>query len=347
MEIRWSRKRRLPDWRWWIRASGRMGAGVRFAELFRGDVDAEAAVLAALERGLPAAEALQEAGWPLAPELSLRLANGERTGTLAEAMEAVGRDLQRREEVARRLRAQLSYPMLLLLVGTGVLLLLVGVVIPRLQEVLRSLLPGGELPYWSEQIGRLYGTGLLVGLAAMLLAWIGYRAATRFARQSAGIARARERCLRRLPFFGALRFWSREARLLRQLSVLLRGGVPLPEALSLCEAGFPGQWERLALREWHRRLLMGEGFASSLHRFPLIAAENKQLLCAGQESGRLEEFMGSAATDAERRGRWRTESLLRQLEPAFLTFLTVALGGLFLAFLLPMITLFESTATGF
>lgn len=347
MEFRKSRRRRLPDWRWWIRASGRMGAGVRFAELFREEVNTEAAVLAALERGLPAAEALQEAGWPLAPELSLRLANGERTGTLAEAMDAVGRDLQRREEVMRRLRTQLSYPLLLLLVGTGVLLLLVGVVIPRLQEVLRSLLPGGELPYWSEHIGRLYGTGLLAGLLVIIFVWIVHGAATRIARRSAGIARARERCLRRLPLFGALRFWSREARLLRQLAVLLRGGVPLPEALSLCEAGFPGQWERLALREWRRRLLMGEGFAPSLHRFPLIAAENKELLCAGQESGRLEEFMESAADDAERQGRWRTESLLRQLEPVFLAFLTAALGGLFLAFLLPMIRLFESTATGF
>ena len=347
MEIRSSRKRRLPDWRWWIRASGRMGAGVRFAELFRGDVDGEAAVLAALERGLPAAEALREAGWPLAPELSLRLANGERTGTLAEAMEAVGLDLQRREEVARRLRAQLSYPLLLVLVGTGVLLLLAGVVIPRLQEVLRGLLPGGELPYWSEHIGRLYGAGLLVGLSVLLLAWIVHGTATRVARHSPGVARGRERFLNGLPLFGALRFWAREARLLRQLAVLLRGGVPLPEAISLLASGFPGEWERAALREWRRRLLMGEGFAASLQRFPLLASDNKELLCAGQESGRLEEFMESAADDAERRGRWRTESLLRQLEPAFLTFLTAALGGLFLAFLLPMIRLFESTATGF
>lgn len=324
-----------------------MGAGVRFAELFGGGRPGEEAVRAALARGLPAAEALREAGWSLPPELSLRLANGERTGTLAEAMEAVGLDLQRREEVVRRLRAHLSYPLLLLVVGAGVLLLLVTVVIPRLRDVLRSLLPGGDLPWLSEHIGRLYGGGLLACFFLAALTALTLFTASRMSRRSLAIARGREWCFGLLPWGSGLRKWTREARLLRQLAVLLRGGVPLPAALDFCAEGFPGLYEKKALAEWRRRLLMGEGFGASLEIFPLIADENKELLRAGQESGRLEEFMERIAADAELRRQWRTEALLRQLEPAFLAFLTMALGGLFLAFLLPMIRLFESAGAGF
>lgn len=328
------------DWRWWLRAGSRLGAGVPVSEIWpAGTVAGDA-----LRRGCALTESLREAGWPLPRELWAVLEAGERTGRLPESLERIGQELARREEQRRLVRSQAAYPLLVAVVGLLVTGMLVVMVIPRMRELLGSLLPGEALPLWTRQIGTVYGFGFVGMVLLGGLGLFGAVAGERLARHLPRWGAWRERMLSRMPVVGGLRFREREARLLRQWSILVEGGWTVPAALEFLARQEAGLWERRQLEDLRKRLLMGESFAVALERFGPVAAEDGPLLAAGHESGRLEDFLERVAADLERRNRWERERWLRFLEPAMLAGLTLAVGGLLVAYFLPLVRLMETSA---
>lgn len=325
------------SWRWWLRAGSRMGAGVVAGEVW----PAGTAAGDALRRGEGVAASLRGAGWQLPRELWAVLEAGERTGRLAESMAEIGEALARREQMRREVQSQLSYPILLVAAGTGVMALLVGWVIPRMRELLEGLLPGGELPFWTEHVGLIYGgflaggVGLFAVLSGTAVLW------ERIGRYRLGWSRAWERLWQTIPGWGRYRFRAREARLLRVWGRLVGGGWTVARALEMMAAACPARWEREQLEQLRSRLLMGSSFGEALGHCALVATEDRALLEAGQESGRLEEFLERVAGDLERQNRWARESWMRLLEPVFLACLTLAVGGLLVAYFLPLVELME------
>lgn len=294
-----------------------------------------------MRRGEGIAEALRGSGWRLPRELWAVLESGERTGRLAESLTEIGETLARREQMRREVQSQLSYPVLLVAAGTGVMALLVGWVIPRMRELLGGLLPGGELPFWTEHVGLVYG-GLLTGGMGLFLVLAGAAVVwERIGRHRLGWSTAWEWFWRRIPGWGRYRFRAREVRLLRVWGTLVGGGWTVARALEMMAQSCPARWEREQLEQLRARLLMGSSFGEALGHCALVGEEDRALLEAGQESGRLEEFLERVAVDLERQNRWVRESWVRLLEPVFLAGLTLAVGGLLVAYFLPLVQLME------
>ena len=85
-------------------------------------------------------------------------------------------------------------------------------------------------------------------------------------------------------------------------------------------------------------------FGEALAEFQIVNEESRILLMVGQESGRLDQYLERIAHDLEGSVALRLEQGIRFLEPAMLLFLSVAVGGLILAYLLPMIGMLERLA---
>ena len=148
----------------------------------------------------------------------------------------------------------------------------------------------------------------------------------------------------RLPIVGRIHQVGREGRFLRQLGTLLRGGVALPSALQNMAGSCPSAWERAELEQFRQRLLMGAPVAEGLANCRLLKPATCMLLVAGQEAGRLDQYLIRLAEEDEALAAWRLQQAVRLLEPALLLGLSAAVGGLVLAYLLPMVRLLEQLA---
>jgi type IV pilus assembly protein PilC len=112
----------------------------------------------------------------------------------------------------------------------------------------------------------------------------------------------------------------------------------------MAAAAAPDLWEKHQLLEFRTRLIMGAGFREGLEAFPLVQPGSRALLLTGQECGRLDHYLLQVAGDLNGQASRRLSLWVRFLEPAMLLVLSLAIGGLILAYLLPMVAMLEQLA---
>ena len=301
-------------------------------------------VLGGLQEGLGVVMALRRSGLALPPEAWCLLEAGEQTGGLGEAWLAVGTLLRDQERHRRELHGQLWYPALVSLVGAGVMCVLLVWFIPQLRQVAADMGGQASMPWITEHIGLLYGAVLGFLSGAILLTLSALVLLRQFGRTRPACSAFLESVLSALPLAGRIRREVREARLFRQMGTLLRGGIPLPAAVLTTSSASSSAWEREQLAIFRQRLLMGAPVAECIHGCRLFSQASRSLLVAGQESGQLDVYLLRLAEEDETLAAWRLQQAVRLLEPALLLGLSIAVGGLILAYLLPMVRLLEQLA---
>lgn len=342
------RQEQAPPWRWWVQTGQRLNMGLDVMRVFA--VPTGRCVFSrglerirqGLGRGSTVREAFAGSGWQLPTAYWSLLEAGERTGTLGDSMMRIGRLMAERADARKELLGQLWYPAMVSLVAVGVMLLLVLWVIPQLREVLAGLQPGQPLPWVTRHIGSLYGFGLGVIIAICFLGSLVHTLWVAAGRRWLAAARSHEVFVRGLPWVGGLRARLREARVAQQLATYCTAGVTLPDALSTLGCGTPDLWERHQLMQLRQALLLGEGFGPAFSHCEVFQQENSELLSAGQEAGQLEHYLAEIALQLEQDCRWRLRQWVRCYEPALLFLLAGGVGGLLLAYLLPMVRIFEN-----
>lgn len=339
------KKERSPGWRWWQETGERIDLGMDLLGVFRGanadQLAGRFSVFRELEAGVPLVNALRQSGWQLSAENWCRLDTAERTGRMGEGFRQVGECLRRSEERRREKIGQLVYPLMVTVVGAFVMMLLILWVLPEMRQVVMAMSGREELPWITRNLGALYGILALTGVASIALLALCEAAAGWLAQRYPRAASWRNSVHGTLPLVGTLIALQREALILQQLAAYGIAGVTLPEALNRMAGGYPDKWVSGQLLNFRENLLRGIPFSMALSQCELLDRSNQSLLESGQLGGRFAETAQRLAVLQEQRLHWLLTQLVRWYEPLFLTVLTLAVGGLLLAYLLPMIQLFE------
>lgn len=287
---------------------------------------------------------MRHSGMQLPVEAWSLLDAGEQTGKLAEVMVRTGKLMRERATRRKAFTGQLWYPAMVLGVGFLVMAVILFWVVPQMRAVSISMGMGEELPWLTEHIGMLYGSSMLVLLLAGLLGIAGTLLLSFLSQRNERWAYPVERIYRWVPGISWMRQSMREARLARYLGTLLQAGITLPRALQTAAEDACELWEKDQLNQCRERLLMGIGFPEVVAACPLFSREYLPLLESGQESGQLEVFLLQIAEDRDGDILQQLSMWIRFLEPGILLLLSIAIGGLILAYLLPMVNMLERLA---
>ncbi|MGE7989901.1 type II secretion system F family protein [Pseudomonas sp. NPDC089554] len=264
--------------------------------------------------------------------------SSERTGALAEALARYISYRQRLEQVRQKLVGASVYPLLLLLVGGGVVLFLLGYVVPRFSLVFEGM--GSELPGLSRvlmQLGLfLHAQQLPLGLGAV--AMVGALALLRRqprARRWAG------RQLRRLPALHQRLVMYELARFYRSLGILLQGGIPVLTAMGMAR-GLLGSHTAEGLAQASRQVGEGRALSDALEGGGLVTPVSLRLLRAGEQSGNLGEMLERCADFHDQEiGRW-VEWFVKLFEPLLMTFIGLLIGLIVILMYMPIFELASS-----
>lgn len=342
-------KRYCPGWRWWIRAGERLQLGLGLGGVLEGPEGASVGRIhdglgrlrEELRYGLGMVEAMRASGLELPLEGWCFLQAGEQTGRMGEAFCAVSGLLEARGRFRRELAGQLWYPVLLGGIASLVLALLILWVMPQLRDLQEKLGQGPELPWISAHLGTIYG-GVFGGFTAIVMvAVVAWRGLEMGARRSSAWGCRRERILRCIPGLWRVAHAAREARLLGQMGPLLSSGYAFPKVLELVASGLPSQWEKAVLMTFRSHLLHGAPLMEGFRSCPLFSDGSHSLFALGEESGRLDAFMEKRGVELREAVRWWMQQLSRACEPLILAVLALAVGGMLLAYLLPMLHMLE------
>jgi len=295
-------------------------------------------VLAEVRAGAALSDAMASA-----PEVFPRLYVGmvraaEATGRLGPVLAELADLRERQAELRRQLTSALVYPTILLLTAIGAIAVLLLYVVPQFEPVFAGA--GDRLPATTRVILdvaaglRAHGAAIALGLGGAILA--GFAAL-----QSPQVRGARDRLVLRLPGIGAAARERATAEICRGLATLLKGGLDLPQALSMLRGMVGNSAVAVALERAAVGVRQGERLATALGREGILQPMGRKLLQTAEESGRLEPLSRYIAERFEQRIASRLQRLVTLLEPVLVIGLGGIVGGIVIAILTAVLSVNE------
>lgn len=293
-----------------------------------------------VEAGMALSEALERH-----PEVFGRLyvemvRAGEVGGVLDRVLLRVASQLEKDQELRRKIKSALAYPAVVLVAAVLAAAFMLIFIVPIFARMFEDL--GGTLPLPTRIAMGI--SGLLTGpwglaLAAALAG--GGLLFARWLRTEEG-RRFWGRTVLRIPLrIGETVRKAVLARFARTLGSLVAAGVPILQAIEITAAS-SGNWvvenalmkSRDAIREGHplHRPLEGEAV------FPPMVT---RMIAVGEETGDLEGMLGKIADFYESEVEAAVKALTSIIEPVMIVIVGGIVGGIIISMYLPMFRIFE------
>jgi general secretion pathway protein F len=266
---------------------------------------------------------------------------GEIGGTLDQTLERLSDYLERSKELKDSVISAMIYPVLLILLAAGSLILLLVYVIPQFMPIFEEL--GGDLPLITRIVLAVGGVLQnfwwgLVGITVLVTVW--------FRRMLADPVRrlSWDRRVLGLRWVGDLVAKIETARLSRTLGTLLVNGVPLLSALAIGKNVIGNTILKQDVQATSREVKTGGGLARNLARegrFPRLAL---QMISVGEETGKLDEMLLKVSDTYDKEVRNTIDRLLSVFTPVVTLLLAVMIGTIVLSVLLAILSINDLVA---
>lgn len=256
----------------------------------------------------------------------------EEAGTLDITLKDLKQNIQKEIEFTDKVRFALLYPIFIIIVFVGVLLMMLLVVIPKIATVFSRLrvelpLPTRILIFVSNAL--VHQTGYLLGgfLIIFLLLYVLYKKQRNLL---LGIFLS-------LPLISGLAKEIDLTRFCRSLYLLLFSGLPITSALEMTSE-VVNKRQTADLVRFSRDMVMAgktlsEGFRSQRGYVPGIMIK---LIEAGEKTGTLERTMQDLAEYFDYQVSKTLKTLTTLLEPVMLVVVGLVVGGMMLAIIAPI-----------
>ena len=267
---------------------------------------------------------------------------GERSGSLAEVIERFIAYQKLSLSVRKKLIVSLMYPALLIVLVIALIVFLVTFVVPNFAQLYQSMQT--QLPLPTQilvAIGTTARTYVLLGVAALVLAGIGFRY---WARTPAG-SETVDRVLLRMPIAGEVWLKYQVAQFSRVLSTLLIGGIPLMQALDTAAESLGTQVLRKVLHQAGKLVREGQALSQSLRTTKVFPGLSIDMIEVGESTGALPAMLGSVAEFYEEDVATRTTAALSLIEPVIMICMGIFVAFVLISLYLPIFSLADSIRT--
>ena len=258
---------------------------------------------------------------------------GETTGALGEVLEELAKQIEKETTLRGKVKSAMTYPIavvgLVLVIMAAMLLL----VVPQFKSIYAELnaplpLPTRMLLAASTFVQAAWWILILaaVGAAIGLRRWI---------KTSAGRLRWDQLKIS-APIIGSLFHKVAMARFSTTLSLMLRSGVPILQALDVVKDTVNNAVVARALDEVKGSVREGESVSRPLGRHPVFPTMVVQMLSVGEDSGSVDTMLGKVADFYNEEVSAAVDSLTSLIEPALILVIGVVVGLSVISLYLPM-----------
>ncbi|MFQ3586133.1 MAG: type II secretion system F family protein [Fimbriimonadaceae bacterium] len=271
---------------------------------------------------------------------------GEVGGVLEESLQRLSHFLEKDVELRRKVKAALTYPVLVLVMATGITIFLVYWFVPQFAKILSDLgLPDDAMPGPTKFLIDL-SHGLERNWWIFVLAIIGIVvafkvfAATRFGR------RVVDRVKLKVPVFGKLHHKICMARFSRTLGTLLTSGVPILQAMETTAGVVGNTIMSDAVMEARARIREGDRIGDPLETSRLFPPMVVHMIGVGEESGSLDFMLQKIADFYEAEIEATLASLTAALEPIMILLMGFIVGFIVISMFLPFASVISNLSGG-
>lgn len=248
---------------------------------------------------------------------------GEISGALDSILVRVAEYLENVEELKNYFVSALIYPSILALVGSGSIIVMLAVVIPKFAAIFENA--GAPIPLPMQIMLGIsavltgYWWLILLGIGLALLAW-------RRSLASEDGRLAWDRRLLAVPVLGNLFRRMEVSRFARTLGTLVKSAVPLIQSIHIVKEVVTNRVISSAMEGVISGVKKGEGLARPVRESEVFPPFAVHLLEVGEETGRLDDMLLQIAETYDRELRTAIKRLIALFEPAMILIMGLVIG---------------------
>lgn len=265
---------------------------------------------------------------------------GEMGGRPDVVLERLARHLEKTGRIKGRVKAAMTYPIIIMAVAVSIMAGLMVFVVPRFEKIFTGVLKGAPLPALTQAVLgasrqlQEHGVAAVIALAALV-------AGVHWLRRAGAGAQAWDRLVLWLPGFGGLVLKAAIASFSRTLGTMLTSGVPILAALQLTRDTCGNQVVAGAISRVHRCVREGEGVGRPLAATGVFPPMVTGMVEVGEETGTLPAMLTRIADLYEDEVDTTVASLTSLIEPLMIVLMAVMVGLVVIALFLPIVRIIQ------
>lgn len=260
--------------------------------------------------------------------------SGEKAGALEQMLERVATYLEKTENLKKKVKKAMTYPIAVIIVAIIVTAILLVKVVPQFEALFQGF--GADLPVFTQMVVNL-SEWMQKWWFVVLLGIVGFIFVFREAnRRSQKFSDTVDKYVLKLPIMGEILDKSAVAKFGRVLSTTFAAGVPLVDALDSVAGATGNAVYRDAVDRIKNEVSSGTQLQASMRNQDLFPVMAVQLTAIGEESGNLDEMLAKVAEHYESVVDDMVDNLTALMEPMIMAVLGVLVGGLIIAMYLPI-----------
>jgi len=265
---------------------------------------------------------------------------GEIGGILDTILNRLAIHLEKADSLRRKVKGAMVYPVTVLVVAIGVLVMLLVKVIPVFEKMFRDF--GGVLPGPTQTV---------VNISNFMQEYIGiFLVTVTVAIVAFGQARARipkfryysDAAFLKAPVFGSLLKKVAVARFSRTLGTMLSSGVPILDALNIVAKTAGNKVIEGGLNKVRSGISEGKTMSEPLEAIGVFPGMVVQMINVGEQTGALDQMLSKIADFYDEEVDAAVDALTALLEPLMMVFLGGSIGSILIAMYLPIFKIAEN-----
>ena len=264
---------------------------------------------------------------------------GELGGVLEVVLKRLAEFSEKAQKIKGKVKAALFYPVTVLIVAVGIMILLMVMVVPKFKEVFAGMgvkMPGFTLFVLaiSDAI-RLHIVQTTGGLVLVVVAFL-LTIKTKIGRY------VWDKLQLKMPVLGPVISRVAIARFTRTLGTLVSSGVPILQALTIVKETAGNVIISNAIASVHESVKEGETITSPLEASGVFPPMVVSMVDVGEQTGALPEMLLKISDNYDEEVDNAVASMTSLLEPIMIIFLAVMVGSIVIAMFLPLIAMITS-----
>ncbi|HEX9145448.1 MAG TPA: type II secretion system F family protein [Candidatus Binatia bacterium] len=261
---------------------------------------------------------------------------GEAGGILESVLRHLAEFLESSQALKEDVKSALIYPMILATAAGLSLIILFIYVVPRFSLIFKDV--GKALPWITRVVIEFSHVLTQYGWIGFLLVVAAVAGGLFYVRTPEGKAET-DSLLLRVWLLGDLIRKFETARFARTLSALLKGGVPLLDALGTVQGVVGNRLLARALGQVQVRVREGKGMARPLGESGLFPPLALNMVAVGEETGKLEAMLAEVAGYYDQEVKRTTKRLTALLEPALILGMGLIIGVVVVSMLMAIFSI--------
>jgi MSHA biogenesis protein MshG len=258
---------------------------------------------------------------------------GEMTGRIDEVFLRLFHHLEFEMFMGQQVKSALRYPLFVMAAMVAAIGVINVMVIPAFADVFKSL--GAELPLATRILLGMSSFTVHYGWLVAIVAVAGVFLLRRWVATPEGKL-TWDRLKLKLPLAGKIVRKAMLARMARSLSLSLKSGVPVEQALSVVAQTVENSFMSRKVEQMRSSVERGESILRAAVGSGVFTPVVLQMIAVGEETGALDELLDEIAQLYTNEVQYELKTLAQQIEPIMIVFIGILVLVLALGVFLPI-----------